>query len=96
MSQERLRELLIEEEKAEQELKLSEQRLRAIQNKRKKLGRNARTHQLCTHGAMLEAYLPPDDFTDGKIAEILRLVFQKEDVKMLVENIRAVPDARSE
>lgn len=96
MSQERLRELIIEVEKAEQGLKLSEQRLRAIQNKRKKLERNARTHQLCTHGAMLEAYLPPDDFTDGKIAEILRLVFRREEVKMLVNNIREAPDTRFE
>lgn len=96
MSNDRLKELILEEENAKQKVKLTEQKLHAIQNKRGKLERNARTHQLCTHGAMLEAYLPSDDFTDGKIAEILRLVFRREEVKMLVNNIREAPDTRFE
>ena len=45
-------ELRIEREKAEQDLKLRQGNLRKLRKKEAELTRNARTHRLCTHGAM--------------------------------------------
>ena len=60
-------ELRIEREKAEQDLKLRQENLKKLKAKEAELTRNARTHRLCTHGAMLEQYLSPDEFTKANL-----------------------------
>ena len=59
-----LEDLLIEREKAEQNLKLQQEKLKQLKKKEAELARNARTHRLCTHGAMLEQYLSTDEYPD--------------------------------
>ena len=81
-------ELRIEREKAEQDLKLRQENLRKLRKKEAELTRNARTHRLCTHGAMLEQYLSPDEFTDDQIESILKSVFRRTDIIEMLESIK--------
>ena len=70
-------ELRIEREKAEQDLKMRQENLKKLKQKEAELTRNARTHRLCTHGAMLEQYLSPDEFTTEQIETILKALFRR-------------------
>lgn len=81
-------ELREEMNRAEQDLKNRQQRLSALKQKEKELTQKARTHRLCTHGAMLEQYLKPDEYTDEQIAIILKSVFRRSDTIELLERIR--------
>ena len=83
-------ELRIEREKAEQDLKLKQDNLRKLRKKEAELTRNARTHRLCTqtHGAMLEQYLSPDEFTDEQIESILKSVFRRTDIIEMLESVK--------
>ncbi len=64
-------------EKAEQDLKIRQENLKKLKQKEAELSRKQRTHRLCTHGAILEQYLPPDEFTDEQIEQILKSLFRK-------------------
>ena len=81
-------ELRIEREKAEQDLKLRQENLRKLRKKEAELTRNARTHRLCTHGAILEQYLSPDEFTDEQIESILKSVFRRTDIIEMLESVK--------
>ena len=81
-------ELRIEREKAELDLKLRQENLRKLRKKEAELTRNARTHRLCTHGAMLEQYLSPDEFTDEQIESILKSVFRRTDIIEMLESVK--------
>ena len=81
-------ELRIEREKAEQDLKLRQENLRKLRKKEAELTRNARTHRLCTHGAILEQYLSPDEFTDDQIESILKSVFRRTDIIEMLESVK--------
>lgn len=81
-------EVRIEREKAEQDLKLRQDNLRKLRKKEAELTRNARTHRLCTHGAMLEQYLSPDEFTDEQIESILKSVFRRTDIIEMLESVK--------
>ncbi len=81
-----------EEEKIAHELKIAEQNLRIKQNMIKKLTRNERTHRLCKHGALLEKYLPPDQFSDKKMEAVLFHVFRQSESKKWMEEIRLMPE----
>ena len=83
-----IEELLAEREKAEQNLKLQQEKLRQLLKKEAELVRNARTHRLCTHGAMLEQYLPPDEYPDELVDRILRVIFRRNDILDMVQNMK--------
>lgn len=51
-----LEELQIEREKAEQDLRMRQENLKKLKQKEAELTRNARTHRLCTHGAIVRLY----------------------------------------
>lgn len=70
-----LEELQAEREKAEQDLRMRQENLKKLKQKEAELTRSQRTHRLCTHGAMLEQYISPDEFTDEQIDRILKSLF---------------------
>ena len=53
-------ELQAEQERIENELKIKTQKLKALKQQQQEQLRKERTHRLCTHGAMLEQYLPSE------------------------------------
>ena len=89
-------ELRIEREKAEQDLKLRQENLKKLKAKEAELTRNARTHRLCTHGAMLEQYLSPDEFTDEKIDRILRAIFRRSDTIEMLSSVKRQTESQSD
>ena len=91
-----IQELQAEQEKMEEELKIKTQKLKALRQQEKELARKERTHRLCTHGAMLEQYLPPEEFSDDQIDKILRSVFQSENVRQFVDRFREQTDEQPE
>ena len=62
-----------------------------IKQQEKELARKERTHRLCTHGAMLEQYLPPEEYTDDEIDKILRTVFQNDSIRQFVSSVKEHP-----
>ena len=84
-------ELQAEQERIEKELKIKTQKLKALQQQEKELARKERTHRLCTHGAMLEQYLPPEEYTDDEIDKILRTVFQNDNIRQFVNSVKEHP-----
>ena len=91
-----IEELRIEREKAEQDLKLRQENLKKLKQKEAELTRNARTHRLCTHGAILEQYLSPEEFTDEQIDRILRAVFRQSETIEMLENVKRQNESQSE
>ena len=89
-------ELRIEREKAEQDLKLRQENLKKLKAREAELIRNARTHRLCTHGAMLEQYLPPDEFPDEQIDRILRAIFRRSDTIEMLKSVKQQIENQSE
>lgn len=83
-----IEELREEMNRAEQDLKNRQQKLASLKQKEKELTQKARTHRLCTHGAMLEQYLKHYDYTDEQIAIILKNVYRRSDTIELLERIR--------
>ena len=88
--------LRTEQERLENELKVKTQKLKTLKQQEKELARKERTHRLCTHGAMLEQYLPPEEFTDDQIDKILRSVFQSDNVKQFMYRIKEQTDEQPE
>lgn len=89
-------ELRIEREKAEQDLKLRQENLKKLKQKEAELTRAARTHRLCTHGAMLEQYISPDEFTDEQIDRILKAIFRRSDTIEMLQNVKRQSEGQSE
>ena len=83
-----IQELQEEQERMENELKVKSQKPKALKQQEKELARKERTHRLCTHGAMLEQYLPPDEYTDDEIDKILRTVFQNDSIRQFVKSVK--------
>ena len=81
-------EMRLAREKAEQDLKLRQEALKKLKRKEAELTRKERTHRLCTHGAMLEQYLNPDEYTDEQIDRILRAVFRRSDTIEMLNNVK--------
>ena len=84
-----LQELQAAQEKAERELKIANQNMRILESDRKKLTRKERVNRLCNHGGLLEKYLPPDEFTEEEIQEIMDLVFRRVETLYLLERYRS-------
>lgn len=80
--------LRTEQERLENELKVKNQKLKALKQQEKELARKERTHRLCTHGAMLEQYLPPEEYTDDEIDKFLRTLFNLPEVMQILYRIR--------
>ena len=89
-------ELQAEQERIENELKVKTQKLKALKQQEKELARKERTHRLCTHGAMLEQYLPPEEYTDEQIDRFLRTLFQIPEVMQILHRVKAESEEQSE
>ncbi|MCD7805212.1 MAG: DUF3847 domain-containing protein [Oscillospiraceae bacterium] len=76
----------------ERQKKRCEDSLKRLEAEKKKLTKNGRTHQLCTWGAMLSAYLvDPTLLEDEDVAALLKLAFNpivRQQVKRLVDERR--------
>ena len=81
-------ELQAEQERIENELKIKTQKLKALKQQQQEQLRKERTHRLCTHGAMLEQYLPPEEYADDEIDKILRTVFQNDSIRQFVSSVK--------
>ena len=66
-----LSELIEEQKKLTEDLRILKQEKRVTEHRIAKLTKNEMTHRLCDHGRLLERYFPPDDFTDEQIDMIL-------------------------
>ncbi len=66
-----LSELIEEQKKLTEDLRILKQEKRVTEYRIAKLTKNEMTHRLCDHGRLLERYFPPDDFTDEQIDMIL-------------------------
>ena len=89
-------ELQAEQERIEKELKIKTQKLKALQQQQKEQLRKERTHRLCTHGAILEQYLPPEEYSDKQIDEFFRTMFQIPEVVSILQWIKEQPDEQPE
>ncbi len=89
---EKLQSLCEQEEVAQKELKKEKQKVKIIQNRIKDLKRRERTHRLCTHGALLEKFFPPEEFTDEMILFLLNGSFnrQNETVRKIMEDVKEI------
>ena len=83
-----IEELQAEQEKLEQELQIKAQKLKALKQVTQEQIRKERTHRLCTHGAMLEQYLPPEEYKDEQIEELLKTLFQNPQVKQMLQTAK--------
>ena len=89
-------ELQAEQERIENELKIKTQKLKALKQQQQEQLRKERTHRLCTHGAMLEQYLPPEEYSDKQINEFFRTMFQIPEVVSILQWIKEQPDEQPE
>ena len=89
-------ELQAEQERIEKELKIKTQKLKALQQQEKEQLRKERTHRLCTHGAMLEQYLPPEEYSDHQSEEFFRTMFQIPEVMRILQRIKEQTDEQPE
>ena len=88
--------LRTEQERLENELKVKTQKLKTLKQKEKELARKERTHRLCTHGAMLEQYLPPEEYSDKQIDEFLKTMFQIPEVVSILQWIKGQTNEQPE
>lgn len=91
-----LEELQAEREKAEQDLKMRQENLKKLKQKEAELTRSQRTHRLCTHGAMLEQYVSPDEFTDEQIERILKAIFRRSETIEMLQSVKRQAEGQSE
>lgn len=91
-----LEELQAEREKAEQDLRMRQENLKKLKQKEAELTRSQRTHRLCTHGAMLEQYLSPDEFTDEQYDRILKALFRRSDNLEMIQSVKRQAESQSE
>ncbi len=75
-------------EKTESRLRRAEQEEKILQHRLKALNRKERTHRLCTRGAMLESYLPqPETLTDEQINMVLKILFNSSSISQILDKI---------
>jgi len=87
-----IQELQAEQERIENELKIKTQKLKELKQLTQEQLRKERTHRLCTHGAMLEQYLPPEEFSDDQVDKILKALFQSEQTKQFINRFKGQSD----
>ena len=91
-----IEELQAEQEKLENELKVKTEKLKALKAQTKEQMRKERTHRLCTHGGMLEQYLPPEEYTDDQLGAILKSLFQDTQVKQMLQRVKQTERTESQ
>ena len=83
-----LQELEAERQKAKRELKIAEQNVKILESEERRLTRNQRTHRLCSHGGLLECFLPSDEYSDEQMEMILKAIFRWPETEKLLEQIK--------
>ena len=90
-----LEELYAEKKDTQEELRKAKQRKKILDHQIGKLKRNARTHRLCSRGAMLETFLPcPDLLTDDEILGVLQIAFHTDQTENVIERLTKTSEAR--
>ena len=84
-----LSELIEEQKKLTEDLRILKQEKRGTEYRIAKLNKNAMTHRLCDHGRLLERYFPPDDFTDEQIDMILFGLLRSPNNQKAIEILKA-------
>ena len=85
---EKLEKLNQEIAKTEAKLRRAEHKEKMLEHQIKKLNRKERTHRLCTRRAMLESHLPhPESVTDEQVSTLLKILFNRSDIRQLMEKI---------
>ena len=84
----KLEELLAEEQKLENELKIQHQNLSRLQHMQRDLTGKTRSMRLQRRGAILEKYLGSDQLTDQQIDLLLKTLFRRPDVHELIQQIK--------
>jgi len=84
----KLEELLAEEQKLENELRLQHQNLKKLQAAQRNLTDKNRSMRLQHYGAVLEECLKSENLTDQQIELLLKTLFRRPDVYDLIQKIR--------
>ncbi len=72
----------------EEKLRRAEHEIKRLEEKKKALTRKERTHRLCTHGALLDRFLPdPDRMSEEEVLAVLKIAFSGEETKRKLEEI---------
>ena len=75
-------------EKAERELRYTEDHQKMIARKISELTRRERTNRLCTRAGMLESFLQhPEALSNDQVMELLRAAFRQPAVQQLLEQM---------
>ena len=71
--------------KIETDLKRARDRQKRLEKQLKQFDRNARTHQLCVRGGMVNRLLKyPDDLDDQQVEVLLNLAFEQPEVQEML------------
>jgi len=84
-----LQDLEAEQKNVELELKVMSQKRRILEQQKKELTRQQRTHRLCSHGGLLEYFLPPDQFSDEQMKAVLKELFRKPETQVLLDRVKS-------
>ena len=85
------------QEKAEKQLRQMLDKKKLLIHQTKQLERKERTHRLIQRGAMLEKFLQnPLILSDDAVMEILKLAFDKEDVRSFIADAAARAEQSNE
>ncbi|MBQ6360413.1 MAG: hypothetical protein IJJ25_04640 [Lachnospiraceae bacterium] len=84
----KLEELLAEEQKLENELKIQHQNLSRLQHMPRDITGKTRSKRLQRRGAILEKHLGSDQLTDQQIELLLKTLFRRPDVHELIQQIK--------
>lgn len=83
-----LEELLAEEQKLENELRIQHQNLNRLQQMQKNLTDKMRSMRLQRRGAILEKCLGSEQLTDQQIELLLKTLFRRPDVHELIQQLK--------
>lgn len=90
-----LPELYEAQAEAREELRKAKQKEKILNSRLSKLTRNARTHRLCTRGAMLEGFLPtPELLTDEEVMAVLKIAFHQPSMGEVLKKVATESEAR--
>ena len=83
-----LEELLDEEKKLENVIRIQHQNLRVLQDTQKKLTEKSRQARLQRRGQLLEKYIGSENLTDQQLDRLLKILFHPSDVYDLIQRIK--------
>ena len=79
-------ELASDEERLVEKMKKQKEELKALRKRKLEKARKERTHRLCTRGAMLEKYLPPEKYNDDDVKSFLDQLFKSDEAKRILSS----------